>query len=146
MKSHSEVISEVNHLFEVLNERIAGYRKAAENVNDVELKSLFEMYAGQSENFERELLPFSDEISAKDIGTRTIGDAWRVWMDLKAAVTKGGKEAMLGACITGEDAAIRNYQDAIEEDLPLDLKDILRKQLAEIKAVKEILEARKTMA
>ncbi|HEY8399772.1 MAG TPA: PA2169 family four-helix-bundle protein [Cytophagaceae bacterium] len=145
MKSHSEVISSVNHLLEILNERTAGYRKASENVNDSELKVLFEKYAEQAESFEKELLPFSDEISAKDLGTRKVGDAWRVWMDIKSAITQGGRVGMLNACITGESAAIRNYKKAFDEDLPRDLKDILRRQLAEIENAQKTLEQRKAM-
>lgn len=134
MKDHKEVISDVNHLLEVCNERIEGYRNAAKNVKDVELKSVFEKYAQQTKKFEEELLPFSDYSSAEEAGTRVMGDTWRVWMDMKAALTDGGREAMVNACITGEENAIGNYEDELSEDLPSDLRSILERQLAEIKS------------
>jgi uncharacterized protein (TIGR02284 family) len=131
---HNEVVSDVNHLLEICNERIEGYRNAAKNVKDAELKSVFEKYAQQTEKFQQELLPFSDKTSAKDAGTRVIADTWRVWMDMKAALTDGSRSSLINASITGEEAAIRNYEDCLEDDLPMDLRNIVERQLAEIKS------------
>jgi uncharacterized protein (TIGR02284 family) len=134
MKSHKEVVSDVNHLLEICNERIEGYRNAAKNVKDAELKSVFEKYAQQTVKFQEELLPFSDYSSPEEAGTRVIADTWRVWMDMKAALTDGSREALVNASITGEEAAIRNYEDELDEDLPMDLRSILERQLSEIKS------------
>lgn len=132
MKTQHEVISNINHIIEVLNERVLGYKKGADNVEDPTLKSIFNKYALQAENFIRDLEKFSDK-TAEELGTRPQGDAWRIWMDIKSALTSGGRDAMLGACITGEEAAIRNYEDVIEdEDLPVDIGNKLKRQLEEI--------------
>jgi uncharacterized protein (TIGR02284 family) len=89
--------------------------------------------------FERELSPFSD-MKPEEIGTRAIGDTWHFWMDLKGAITNKSVEAMLGACITGENAAIRNYKAVLEdENIPEDLKGILGRQLEEIEIACENL-------
>jgi uncharacterized protein (TIGR02284 family) len=139
MKTEKEVISTVNHLLEICNERIQGYKKAAEKVKDPMLNKVFYRYISQTEGFASELAKHSNEKNPSNISTRPIGDAWRLWMDMKAAITNGGTEAMLGACETGENAAIRNYEKAMEEDLPLGVKNIVIKQLAEIKlALNEI--------
>lgn len=130
----SRVISEVNEIFEVLNERIMGYEKARDNVESPEYKSLFERYAAQSRSFEHELAPYSDR-TPEEAGTRTKGDLWRFWMDIKDALTADSDEAMLKASITGEEAAIDQYQDVLEDqDLPTDLRVRLDKQLIEIRA------------
>ncbi|MDQ3193346.1 MAG: PA2169 family four-helix-bundle protein [Bacteroidota bacterium] len=137
MKNQKEVQSDVNHLLEVCNERIEGYKNAAENVKDAELKSVFEKYSQQTKKFEQELLPFSDKASAEEVGTRVIGDAWRVWMDMKAALTDGSRESLVNASITGEESAIRNYEEELDEDIPMDLRSILERQLSEIKSAYE---------
>ena len=134
-----EVVSEVQHIMEVLNERVNGYQKAIENVDDPEAISLFEEYKNQAEQFENELKPFA-EINPEEAGTRMLGDIWHFWMDLKGAVTNKSTEAILGACITGEKAAIRNYNDVLDdEDMPSDLSEILSRQLGEIEVACENL-------
>jgi uncharacterized protein (TIGR02284 family) len=133
MKTEKEVISTVNHLLEICNERIQGYKKAAEKVKDPMLNKVFYRYISQTENFVMELAKYSDVKNPASVSTRPIGDAWRVWMDMKAAITNGSNDAMLGACETGEKAAIRNYEEAMNEDLPLGVKNIIVKHLAEMK-------------
>jgi uncharacterized protein (TIGR02284 family) len=134
MAYNKEVLSDVNHLLEVCNERIEGYRNAAKNVKDAELKSVFEKYAQQTKKFQEELLPFSDYSNPDEAGTRFMGDSWRVWMDMKAALTDGSREAMVNASITGEENAVSNYEDCLEDDLPSDIRSIIERQLAEIKS------------
>lgn len=135
-----EVVSEVHHLLEVLNERVNGYQKAIEHADDPEAASLFEEYKSQSIDFENELRPFSD-VSPEEAGTRVIGDIWHYWMDLKSALSSNTTESMIGACITGEKAAIRNYNDVLDdEDLPDDLREILSRQLELIEVACENLE------
>jgi uncharacterized protein (TIGR02284 family) len=128
-----EITSTVNHLLEVLNERILGYQKAAENVKDPDVKAVFEQYGIQAQQFADELLPFSDKFNASEVGTRIQGDVWRVWMDLKGAITGGNRNSMIEASITGEKAAITNYDEALAQTLNPELKGILSRQLSEIK-------------
>ncbi|HEX8548197.1 MAG TPA: PA2169 family four-helix-bundle protein [Cytophagaceae bacterium] len=147
MKTSEELISTVNHILEVCNERVLGYRKAAGNVKDADLSYLFNKYALQTEDFERELLQYSDKPHQADAGTRLIGDAWRVWMDLKSALTSDSSEAMLGASITGEEAAIRNYEEALQDDdLPSNIRLILADQLSQIRMAYEDIKLRKKVS
>lgn len=146
MKNQKEVESAVNHLLEICNERKAGYRKAAENVKDSSLKTLFEKYAQQSEKFAQELLPFSDKSEPSEAGTRVIADTWRVWMDMKSALTKGSREALVEASITGEQAAIRDYEDALEDkDIPINVRSIVEKQLSAIKSAYQDIKMKKSV-
>lgn len=144
MKNQKEVESAVNHLLEICNERREGYRKAAENVKDSSLKMLFEKYAQQSQKFAEELTPFSDKNDPSEAGTRIISDTWRVWMDMKSALTNGGREALVEASITGEQAAIRNYEDALEDnDLPVNVRSIVERQLSAIKSAYQDIKMKK---
>ncbi|MFN3402852.1 MAG: PA2169 family four-helix-bundle protein [Cytophagaceae bacterium] len=133
MKTINEVKTNINHLLEVLNERITGYRKASENVTDPEFKTMFDSYSLQAADFQKELMPYSS-ISPEEAGTRVQGDAWRFWMDMKAALTTSETKAMVNASITGEEAAIKNYEEILDDDIPVELRNILNKQLVEIKS------------
>lgn len=135
----------VNHMIEVLNERILGYRKAGDNVNDTEARSVFTEYSMQAERFADELIPFTDKFSKDDLGTRAHGDAFRFWMDMKSAITNGSKNAMIEASKTGEDAAIRNYEEALEnKELSSEIRGILSRQLSEIKTAKSRIDSMKS--
>lgn len=136
----TKVSSEVKEIFEVLNERIRGYEKAAEHVRSAEYRSLFEKHVRESRGFEDELRPYSEK-TPEDAGTRIQGDTWRYWMGLKGALSSDKDESMLEACIRGEKAAIDKYENVLEdEDLPMDLQTILRRQLAEIRTSHDNLE------
>jgi uncharacterized protein (TIGR02284 family) len=138
-KMKTEVVSEVQHIIEVLNERVNGYEKGIENVDDAECASLFNEYKQQAQQFEMELQPFA-EINIDEIGTRLVGDVWHFWMDLKGAITNKSITAIIGACITGEEAAIRNYEEILDdENLPNELREILGRQLEDIKVACENL-------
>jgi len=49
-------------------------------------------------------------------GTKISGKFFRVWMDLKSALTGKDRKAILDSCEYGEDAAQETYDDAIKED------------------------------
>lgn len=135
----TEIVSEVHHIIEVLNERVSGYEKAIENVDDPDCASLFNEYKQQAQQFEMELQPYA-EINIDDIGTRFVADVWHLWMDLKGAISNKSLTAMIGACITGEAAAIRNYIEVLnDENLPDELRGILTKQLEDIRVACENL-------
>lgn len=128
---NEEYTSKVTKLIEVNNERKLGYEKAAENVDDTELGTLFREYARQSEMFAHELNRFSRKDPA-DAGTRLVGDLFRGWMDVKASLASNDDIAMLNACETGENAAMNAYEDALSEDLPSEFEDMINKQYFEI--------------
>jgi uncharacterized protein (TIGR02284 family) len=50
-------------------------------------------------------------------GTKTSGKFYRIWMDLKAAITGSDRKAILESCEYGEKVAIDAYQDVLEDDM-----------------------------
>src|SRR6185312_1126187 len=67
------------------------------------------------------------------------GAIHRGWVDLKAALTGGDNHAVLAEAERGEDAAVKNYREALSKDLPSDLHDIVRAQLREINQTHDIV-------
>lgn len=50
-------------------------------------------------------------------GTTVSGKFFRVWMDVKAALTRKDRKTILNSCEYGEDIAKETYQKALEDDL-----------------------------
>jgi len=66
---------------------------------------------------------------AEGYGGDSKGSLHRIWIGLKAAFTSGD-EAIINACITGEEAAIKEYKLFLEDtSIPESCKPIIGKQL-----------------
>jgi len=114
---NEDQIMVLNDLVKINNDRIEGYRKAADNFKDsnIELLSLFNRCAMESQDNKEELIEQIRRLGGTpDEGTTISGKIYRAWMDVKA--TFGGDDAkgILESCEGGEDAAKRAYNSAIE--------------------------------
>ncbi len=131
----TQKIDAINSLIIINNDRSEGYKKAAEEAKDSELKSLFNKFSDQSRGFSSELRKFVPNAEEPDHDeTKTTGKLFRLWMDLKAAVTSNNRKAILSSCEFGEDAAKNEYKSVLEkaEELPADALSVITKQNAEI--------------
>lgn len=107
----------LNDLIKINNDRIEGYRKAAENFkdDDLELLTVFNQFAMDSQENNEMLMNQVRRLGGTtDDGTTISGKIYRAWMDVKA--TFGGDDAkgILESCEGGEDAAKKAYETAIE--------------------------------
>jgi uncharacterized protein (TIGR02284 family) len=57
----------------------------------------------------------------------------RGWINIKSAVTGQDEGAVISECERGEDSAVRNYEDALKENLPADAKSTVQRQFAQVK-------------
>src|ERR1700741_755293 len=83
-----KIIATLNDLAEINNDRVQGYERAISETDDEDLIHLFTNMAAHSRSYKSEL---AKEISllggqATD-GTKNTGKMFRVWMDIKAALT-----------------------------------------------------------
>jgi uncharacterized protein (TIGR02284 family) len=69
-----------------------------------------------------------------DRGTTTSGKLYRAWMDVKAVFTGHDRHAVLANCERGEDAAQSAYKDALEEEVPAYIRELLEKQKKTLRA------------
>lgn len=126
----------LNSLIKINNDRYEGYKTAAEETKDAELKSLFTKFSTQSKGFADELrkhVPDPDKVV--DHGETTLpGKAFRAWMDLKSAVTGKDRHAILASCEFGEDAALKTYHEVLEHPgkISPQAMELIRKHHAEI--------------
>ncbi|MBL7933064.1 MAG: PA2169 family four-helix-bundle protein [Bacteroidia bacterium] len=137
-RKNENLISRLNELVEINNDRIQGYERAINETEEDDLVTLFTNMAAHSRSFRSDL---AREISAlggePTEGTKNSGKIFRAWMDIKAALTGKNRNEILSSCEFGEDAAKEVY-DAVAEDkdhlLTADLSRMVKMQLDELKS------------
>lgn len=123
------------------HDRYQGYKKAAEETKDADLKSLFSTFSTQSLGYAEALKAHMMSEDASDLNpddTRIDGKLYRVYMDLKSAITGRDRKAILSSCEYGEDVAQNSYEEALEDltengSYPDNVLQIVRNQKAELK-------------
>lgn len=130
MNTTSEKVAGViKDLIIINNDRYEGYNTAATETTDLELKAMFERFSTQSNQFNSELRRFIPREESPDGETTTSGKLYRVWMDVRAAITANDRKAILSSCEFGEDVALASYKSALlEEELPEEISSTIRKQ------------------
>jgi len=128
----------LNDLIRINNDRIVGYERALDELKpeDADLKTLFQRYITTSREYVQELTQEVNRLGADPAdGTTNSGKIYRVWMDLKTAVTGKDRKTILDNCEFGEDAAQKSYDMALnsDEELEPSLRDLIVRQKATLK-------------
>src|SRR5262249_50737728 len=122
MTLNKKTIEILNDLVRINNDRVTGYENANKETatKDSDLRDLFSDLASDSRSYAGQLSEYitrSGEEPAR--GTTGSGKVYRIWMDLKAAITGKDRKAILASCEFGEDAAQRAYEQALSSDAEL---------------------------
>ena len=141
-----EVVSTLEGLISILEDGKLGYTNAAEHVENDSMKAEFFDYARERSLF---IVELQDEInrlgkSTDESGGGALGALHRTWIDIKSTFTGGDTEAIINACVTGEEAAIEKYQDALKkEELQPNQIAIVSQQLSTIQSTLMKIKAQK---
>lgn len=115
---NEKTIEVLNNLITINNDRIEGYETAAKETEEQDLKTLFAQFSSTSQKCKSELITEVSNLGGTAAeGTLISGKFFRVWMDVKAALTGKDRKAILNSCEFGEDAAKDIYEKALENDL-----------------------------
>ena len=115
---NEKTIDVLNSLITINNDRIEGYKTASEETEELELKSLFAGFILTSEKCKRELVEEVNKLGGEAAeGTKISGKFFRVWMDVKAALTSKDRKEILNSCKFGEEQAKQTYKTVLEDDL-----------------------------
>ena len=136
--ANDNVIGILNDLVRINHDRVVGYEKAIEELKDgdADLKTLFQRYVSESGQFGQELTSEVTRLGGDPAdGTTNSGKIYRVWMDLKAAITGHDRQTVLNNCEFGEDAAQKAYDTALNSDVQFEpsLRDLVVRQKAALK-------------
>lgn len=117
----------------VLQDSQKGFADIGEHLEDETLKRYFLAESLKRANFRAELeneLHRQGVHDVKESGTAA-GALHRVWGDLKAKLG-GGDHTLLESAEQGEDTAKAAYKDALSQELPLPIRQMLAEQQAHV--------------
>jgi uncharacterized protein (TIGR02284 family) len=118
MEEHKRTINILNDLLEKNYDAERGYRSAAENVKNARLSDFLLQNADIRQGFAIDLAEEILEMGGKPISdTSTLSDLHRAWINFKSQISADNDEdAILKECIRGEEAALKDYNQALRNE------------------------------
>lgn len=146
-----DVVETLNDLIETSKDGEYGFQQCAEHAKSGNLKSVFTQRAGECREAAQELQTLVGRFGGKpDTGGSASGAMHRGWIAVRGAVAFDDDQAMLNECERGEDIALNRYRKALEEDLPPDVEQVVRRQYEGARRnhdqIKALRDSHKTMA
>ncbi len=127
--SNENLIEELNDIIVKNYDASKGFKNAASNVKLQELKEVFLECSTQRNKFAGELQQEIRSLGGEPKHeTSAISAMHRAWMDVKSAVSSDEEEAILGACVTGEKAAVKEYDDLLDQNIPANIREVIQTQ------------------
>jgi uncharacterized protein (TIGR02284 family) len=132
--NRQRLVEILNALLQTSRDGAMGFRTCARDVRSKSLTPLFKASAERCEKGAAEL-----EVAIRNLGGEpthsgsVIGALHRTWTDVLSSLTGMEERVVLDECERGEDAAMRAYETALGEDLPLDVERMVRRQYAGVK-------------
>src|SRR5262245_24804235 len=127
---NKSIANTLNDLIETCRDGQNGFKEAAENVKNPDLKSFFNQVSSERAQLISEL-----EVEVRRLGIQpeksgsAAGALHRAWMDIKGSLTGKDDHAILRECERGEESAVNAYKDAIKsQNLPPNLLSIVQNQ------------------
>ena len=124
-----KTIDVLNSLAEISRDGEAGFKAAADAVKDAKIKSTLSAASARCAIGAAELETEITKLGGTPTRSGSAAGALHLaWTNIKAAVTGGDDEAILSECERGEDAAKAAYEKALQEELPVEVAAIIRRQ------------------
>ena len=131
----NHVAATLNKLLETTKDGESGFRTCADAVKNDGLKRVFEDAARKCDEGAKELDAKIRSLGKEPAASGTAAGALhRAWTNVKSSVTGMDDHAVLAECERGEDVAKRAYEEALLEDLPSDVKELVHHQYEGVKA------------
>ena len=144
MATNDNLVTVLNDLIRINNDRVVGYEKAADEARDidVDLRAIFSRMSEESRQYAAELTQEVVKLGGDPAtGTTNSGKIYRVWMDLKATFTGNSRQAILENCEYGEDAAQKAYDSALKSDAEMtsDIRQLISNQKSSLKTSHDVI-------
>ena len=130
-----DVISTLNDLLETSRDGDEGFRQCAETVKNAQLKAFFEQKAERCREAVGQLAQIVREMGGDPEKSSSMsGTMHRFWVNIRSSISTMSDHAILDECERGEDVAKRAYENALAQELPGDVRRVVERQYAEVKA------------
>jgi uncharacterized protein (TIGR02284 family) len=126
---------QLNNLIQVCLDGEEGYSQACEDVSCNQLHAIFREYAQQRAEFVADLQNQVIKYGADPkVEGSLIGSMHRGWMHAKSAIPSSDDTDIINECIRGDEAALADYEAALDTQLPKVVKDLVYRQYILIRA------------
>ncbi|HJQ71677.1 MAG TPA: PA2169 family four-helix-bundle protein [Blastocatellia bacterium] len=133
---NDKVISILNGLIETCRDGQNGFQEAAENAKSPELKEFFSKVSLERSQCVGELQQQVHALGGDPENTgSTAGALHRAWIDIKGTLTGRDDQSILNEAERGEDSAVEAFRDALDEDLPANIRSVIETQFREVQLV-----------
>lgn len=127
---NKKVIDTLNDLIENCKDGEFGFQSSAEHARTASLKTTFLARSQDCRQAAEELRGLVAQLGGKSSpdGGTIAGAAHRGWVAVKGTLAGYSDLNMLEEAERGEDTALERYRDALEEDLPADVRTVVQRQ------------------
>ena len=135
------VIDLLDDLMTKDRDAIEGYKKASDNVSELDYKEMFLRFARQRQKFVDSLKMEIQQLGGTYIDSYSFTSAvHRFWIGIIGTFTGKNSDFIMNECLRGEEASLNDYKVALENDLlPESTKSLIENHSKMIKeAIKEI--------
>jgi uncharacterized protein (TIGR02284 family) len=134
----SKATTVLEDLNETLEDGREGFTKAAEKLEEDghgQIAAKMREFATQREQLSRELasIASANGMAFETGDGTTAGALHRGWMSMKDALTGSDPHAILAAAERGEDHAVAQYREALDEELPAPIRTVISQQATAVK-------------
>ena len=142
MNASSTTASLLNKLLQTNNDRNLTYTKAAADVSELDLKTIFLTLSDESKKnaleLTRELMKLGAVVDAH--ATSVAGRVYRTWINLKTFLTGRDRSTIIQSCKSGEVAVQNIYRDAISSnELSTEVRQLIRNQQLGLKSSVDLI-------
>ena len=124
-----KVTSVLNDLIETSKDGEEGFRAAAEDTENEQLKAIFLRRAEDCRRGAVDLQQLIVRLGGEPETSGSLAGAMhRGWVNLKATVSGRPDLAILEECERGEDVAKTRYREALEKEMPEDIRLVVQRQ------------------
>lgn len=140
--SNKEVAETLRSVIQSLIDGQEGFEKIGEHLKDETLRRYFAAESLKRAQFRGDIEEVLHQEGVHDVKeTGTVGGAvQRTWGDIKAHLG-GGDHTLLETAEAGEDAAKKAYKEALKNELPLPIKQLLTGQYAHVQSSHDYVKA-----
>ena len=129
--SKDEICRVLNDLVATCKDGEKGFFACAERLQAPELRSMFITRSQECQRAGAELQALVEQYGGRpEIFGTPAGAVHRGWLSVRGVLTDNTDLAMLEECERGEDAAVKRYREALDHDLPTEVREVVEQQWA----------------
>lgn len=141
--------SVAKELVETLEDGERGFASAAEKLRDSdrpEWAQTLQGLSGQRADFRKEIVDlgheYHDDVDESGSAAATLH---RGWITLKDALSGDDAGSVLGAAVTGENHAVSEFENALQQDLSPGFREVVSRQHTAVVAARDEVKALQTV-